>query len=50
VPSKPPVLSCDSVREAKCTHLGYGTRLSTLDPPVTISFFEVQPFSSTDPE
>jgi hypothetical protein len=22
-----------SVREVKCTHLGYGTRLHTLDPP-----------------
>jgi hypothetical protein len=30
-----PQYSADSFREAKCTHLGYGTRLSklhTLDP------------------
>jgi hypothetical protein len=37
-----------SVREAKCTHLGYETRLirlHTLDP-VSISLFEEQPFSN----
>jgi hypothetical protein len=51
VPSGPPILSCDSVREAKCTCLGYETRLNmlyTLDP-VSISFSEEQPFSNTGP-
>jgi hypothetical protein len=41
VPSRPPVLSCDSVREAKCTSLGYETRLSrlyTLDPLLALAF------------
>jgi hypothetical protein len=39
-----------SVREAKCTRIGYGTRLSrlhTLDPPVSISLFEDRPFSNS---
>jgi hypothetical protein len=39
--SGPPVLSCDSIREAKCTSLGYGTRLSRLyilDPPLALAF------------
>jgi hypothetical protein len=39
--SGPPVLNCDSVREAKCTRLGYGTRLSrlyTLDPLLALAF------------
>jgi hypothetical protein len=39
-----------SVREAKCTHLGYETRLSrlhTLDPPIGISLSEEQPFSNS---
>jgi hypothetical protein len=42
-----------SVREAKCTHLGYGTRLSklhTLDPLISVSFYEGQPFSNTRPQ
>jgi hypothetical protein len=49
VPSGPPVLSRDSVREAKCTRLGYGTRLSRLYtlPSVSISFSEEHSFSNT---
>jgi hypothetical protein len=38
-----------SIREAKCTRLGYGIRLSrlhTLDP-VSISLSEEQPFSNS---
>jgi hypothetical protein len=27
-----------SVRKAKCTHLGYGTRLHTLDPLLALAF------------
>jgi hypothetical protein len=43
VPSEPAILNYDSVREAKCTCLGYETRLSRLYtpdplPPVSISF------------
>jgi hypothetical protein len=37
------------VREAKYTSLGYGTRLSmlhTLNPPISISISEEQPFSN----
>jgi hypothetical protein len=36
-----PQYSADSFREAKCTHLGYGTklnRLHTLDPPLALAF------------
>jgi hypothetical protein len=36
-----PQYSADSFREAKCTCLGYGTRLSrlhTLDPPLALAF------------
>jgi hypothetical protein len=39
-----------SIREVKCTCLGYGTRLSrlhTLDPPLALAFFERQPFGNT---
>jgi hypothetical protein len=39
-----------SVKKAKYTCLGYMTRLSrlhTLDPPCSISFFEEQPFDNT---
>jgi hypothetical protein len=39
--SGPLVLSCDSVREAKCTRLGYETKLSrlyTLNPPLAVAF------------
>jgi hypothetical protein len=43
-----------SIREAKCTHLGDGTRLSRLytpDPhPISISFSKGQPFSNTGPQ
>jgi hypothetical protein len=41
VVSGPPVLSCDSISEAKCTRLAYGTKLSrlyTLDPPLALAF------------
>jgi hypothetical protein len=47
-----PPHSAVSVREAKYTRLGYMTKLSrlhTLNPPFSISFFEGQPFSSTGP-
>jgi predicted PP-loop superfamily ATPase len=36
-----PQYSADSFREAKCTRLGYKTRLSrlhTLDPPLALAF------------
>jgi hypothetical protein len=36
-----PQYSADSFREAKCTRLGYATRLSrlhTLDPPLALGF------------
>jgi hypothetical protein len=42
-----------SVREAKYTQLGCRTglsRLHTLDPPFSISFFEEQPFGNTGPQ
>jgi hypothetical protein len=42
-----------SVREAKCTCLGYGTRLGrlhTLDPPFSITFPGEQPFGNTGPQ
>jgi hypothetical protein len=45
--------SATSVREGKCTCLGYRARLSllhTLDPPFSIGFSEEQPFSNTGPE
>jgi hypothetical protein len=51
--SGPPVLSCDSVREAKCTCLGYGTRLSrlyTLDPPLALAFLRSSHSATPDPE
>jgi hypothetical protein len=41
VSSGPPVLSCDSVREVKCTRLGYETMLSrlyTMDLPLALAF------------
>jgi hypothetical protein len=44
--------SAVSVREAKYTRLGYMTRLSklhTMDPPFSISFFKEKPFSNTRP-
>jgi hypothetical protein len=47
-----PQYSAASVREAKCTRLGYGTRLSrlhTLDPLISISFFGEQSFSYSRP-
>jgi hypothetical protein len=51
--SGPPVLSCDSVREAKYTHLGYGTRLSrlyTLDPLLALAFLRSSHSATLDPE
>jgi hypothetical protein len=51
--SGPPVLSCDCVREAKCTHLVYGTRLSrlyTLDPMLALAFLRRSHSATPDPE
>jgi hypothetical protein len=48
-----PVLSCDSVREAKCTCLGYETRLNrlyTLDPPLALAFLRSSHSATLDPE
>jgi hypothetical protein len=45
-----PMYSAVSVRETKYTYLGYRTRISrlhTLDPPFSISFFEEQSFCNT---
>jgi hypothetical protein len=46
-----PQYLADSVKKAKCTRLGYVTRLSrlhTLDPPpISTSFSEGHPFSNT---
>jgi hypothetical protein len=42
-----------SVREAKCTHLGYGTRLSrlhTLDPPLALAFTRGSHSATRDPK
>jgi hypothetical protein len=44
--------SADSFREAKCTHLGYGTRLSrlhTLDPPLALAFARGNHSATRDP-
>jgi hypothetical protein len=51
VPFGAPVLNCDHVREVNYTCLGYGIKLSrcTLWTPISISFFEEQPFSNTGP-
>jgi hypothetical protein len=49
----PPILSCDNVREAKYTRLGYGIRLSrlyTLDPPLALAFLRSSHSSTPDPE
>jgi hypothetical protein len=46
-----PSYSDVSVSELKYTCLGYRTRLSrmhTLNPPFSISFFEEKPFGSTE--
>jgi hypothetical protein len=51
--SEPPVLSCDSVREAKCTRLVYETRLSrlyTLDPLLALAFLRRSHSATLDPE
>jgi hypothetical protein len=53
VPSGAPVLSCDSVREAKCTCLWYKTSLSrlyTLDPPLALTFLRSSHLATLDPE
>jgi hypothetical protein len=44
-----PQYLASSVKEKKCTRLGYGTRLSWLDTldPVSISLSEEQPFSNS---
>jgi hypothetical protein len=42
-----------SVREVKCTRLGYGTRLSrlhTLDPPLALAFSRSSHSATTDSE
>jgi hypothetical protein len=49
---RPPVLNCDSIREAKCTRLGYRTRLSrlyTLDPPLALVFLRSCHSATPDP-
>jgi hypothetical protein len=51
--SGPPVLSCDNIREAKCTRLRYGTRLSrlyTLDPLLALAFLWSSHSATPDPE
>jgi hypothetical protein len=51
--SGPPVLSCDNIREAKCTRLRYGTRLSrlyTLDPLLALAFSWSSHSATPDPE
>jgi hypothetical protein len=48
-----PVLSCDSVREVKCTLLGYETRLSrlyTLDPLLALAFLRSSHSATPDLE
>jgi hypothetical protein len=52
VPSELPVLSCDSVREAKCTRLRYETKLSrlfTLDPTLALAFLRSSHSTTPDP-
>jgi hypothetical protein len=47
-----PPYTAANVREVRCTRLGYRTRLSrlhTLDPPISIGFFEEQPSSNIGP-
>jgi hypothetical protein len=47
-----PQYSADNFREAKCTHLGYRTRLSmlhTLDPPLALAFPRGSHLSTRDP-
>jgi hypothetical protein len=42
-----------SVRETKCTRLGYGTRLSrlhTLDPPLALAFLRSSHSATADSE
>jgi hypothetical protein len=51
--SEPPVLSCDSVREAKCTCLWYGTKLRmlyTLDPSLALAFLSSSHSATPGPE
>jgi hypothetical protein len=48
-----PQYTTASAREAKCTHLGYGTRLSrlhTLDPTVALAFAGSSRSAIVDPE
>jgi hypothetical protein len=48
-----PQYSVASVREAKCTHLGYGAKLSrlhTLDPPLALAFLRNSHSVTPDPE
>jgi hypothetical protein len=51
--SSGPQYSAVSVREAKCTYLGYGTRLSrlhTMDPPLALVFSRSSHSTIPDPE
>jgi hypothetical protein len=48
-----PQYLASSIREAKCTHLGYGTRLSrlhTLDPPLALAFSRSSHSATADSE
>jgi hypothetical protein len=48
-----PQYSAASMREAKCTYLGYRTRLSrlhTLDPPLALTFLRSSHPATMDPE
>jgi hypothetical protein len=47
-----PQYSVDNFREAKCTRLGYGTKLSrlhTLDPPLALAFLRGSHSATRDP-
>jgi hypothetical protein len=48
-----PQYLASSIREAKCTHLGYRTRLSrlyTLDPPLALAFSRSSHSATADSE
>jgi hypothetical protein len=52
VPSGPQY-SAASIKEAKCTHLGYGTMLSRLhtpDPPIALAFSRTSHSATSDLE
>jgi hypothetical protein len=53
VSTGPPVLSCDSIREAKYACLGYETKLSrlyTMNPPLALAFPRSSHSATSDPE